>query len=66
MPAGGATDDVLKYLVAEDFFAACGKEPRRMMPAVVAAVKVSPGQTAHHHLNRKQHGWLLCLAASPN
>jgi hypothetical protein len=31
---------VSNYLVAEDFFAACGEEARRMVPAVVAAVKV--------------------------
>lgn len=35
-----ASTDVLRYLVAEDFFAAAGEETRAMMPAVVAAVKV--------------------------
>lgn len=31
---------MLSYLVAEDFFAACGEEARNMVPAVVSAVKV--------------------------
>ncbi|KAI3438049.1 hypothetical protein D9Q98_000492 [Chlorella vulgaris] len=40
LPGGGAAKaDVLQYLVAEDFFAACGEEPKRMMPAVISAVK---------------------------
>lgn len=40
LPAGGAPTEVLSYLVAEDFFAACGEEAKAMVPAVVAAVKV--------------------------
>lgn len=36
---------MLQYLVAEDFFAACGEEPKRMMPAVISAVKVGPQHT---------------------
>lgn len=39
-PAGGAATEVPRYLVAEDFFAACSEEMRCMLPAVVAAVKV--------------------------
>lgn len=40
LPAGGAATEVPSYLVAEDFFAACGEEMQSMVPAVVAAVKV--------------------------
>jgi hypothetical protein len=42
-----ASTEVLKYLVAEDFFAAAGQEARDMMPAVVAAVKVRPQPPDH-------------------
>lgn len=38
LPAGSA-GDVAHYLVAEDFFAACGPEMQTALPAVVAAVK---------------------------
>lgn len=60
--AGGAPTEVLNYLVAEDFFAACGEEARRMVPAVVAAVKRWAGPDQAQALSLSE--WLYHRVAS--